>query len=69
LLVDDDLGADFTTLNRLSFRSGYPTLGSQQIDDVLIATLAEPGSELSAAVALVAIARGSDKEVVEAGPS
>jgi hypothetical protein len=26
LLVEDDLGADFATLDRLSFRSGYPTL-------------------------------------------
>jgi hypothetical protein len=56
LLVDDDLGADFTTLNRLSFRSGFPTLGSQQIDDALIATLPEPGSALSAVVALVVVA-------------
>jgi hypothetical protein len=56
LLVEDDLGADFGTVERLSFRTGYPTLGAQQIDDVRIAPLPEPGSALSAVVALVTLA-------------
>jgi len=56
VLVDDDLGADFTTLDRLTFRTAGPTLGAQQIDDIRIAALPEPGSALCAAAALVTLA-------------
>jgi hypothetical protein len=66
VLVDDDLGADFTTLDRLTFRTGWGTLGAQQIDDIRIAALPEPGSALCAVAALVTLAclgqRGRRKE-------
>jgi hypothetical protein len=56
VLVDDDLGADFTSLDRLTFRTAEPTLGAQQIDDIRIAALPEPGSALCAVAALVTLA-------------
>jgi len=39
-LVSDSLGADFTTLDRITFRSAFSTRGAFQIDDVEIAPLA-----------------------------
>lgn len=40
LLVEDSLGADFETLDRITFRSALPTTGAFQIDDVAISPLA-----------------------------
>jgi hypothetical protein len=39
LLVDESLGADFTTLDRMTFRSAFPTTGAFHIDDVAISPL------------------------------
>jgi hypothetical protein len=39
LLVDESLGADFTTLDRMTFRSAFTTMGAFHIDDVAISPL------------------------------
>jgi len=56
LLVDDDLGADFSALDRLSFRTGFSALGAQQIDDVRIAMLPEPSPGWLAAASVASLA-------------
>jgi hypothetical protein len=40
MLVDEPLGADFESLDRITFRSGFPTTGAFQLDDVAISPLA-----------------------------
>jgi len=48
-------GADFTSLDRITLRSGFATTGATQIDDVQIVQVPEAGAFASAMAALSAL--------------
>jgi hypothetical protein len=74
VLVDEALGADLSSIDRISFRAAFASSGSQQIDDVRISVLPEPGGAAPAGGAIVALGaiarrRGRRAEGIRADPS
>jgi len=55
MLVDEALDADFTSLDRITIRSGFPTTGASQVDDVEILQVPEAGPLASAMAALATV--------------